>query len=150
MPVEFENPHRCQEFIRLNELWITEHFALEESERKLAADPYRIVREGGHILSLVENGKVAGVSAQFKESPTVFQRARMAVDPNQRGKGNGTTLFQAAIAKARDSGTANLCLLTNTVLAPAVALYRKHGFETVSEGAHPVYARCNLVMERRL
>lgn len=150
MPVEVDNQHHCQDFIRLNELWITEHFELEESDRKLTADPYRIVRDGGHILSLVEDGKVVGVCALFKESPTVFQLARMAVDPNQRGKGYGRTLIQAAIAKARDSGAESLYLLTNTVLAPAVALYRKHGFQTVGEGAHPVYSRCNLVMERRL
>ncbi len=142
-----DNEAHCSDFIRLNELWITEHFTLEEADRKLAEDPYRIVREGGHILSLVENAKVVGVCALFRESPIRFQLARMAVDPLARGKGYGEILIQAAISKAREKGARTVYLLSNTVLAPAVALYRKHGFQTVSEGAHPLYARCNIVME---
>jgi hypothetical protein len=87
MPVEIDNEAHCRDFVRLNELWITECFSLEEADRKLAEDPYRIVREGGHILSLVENGYVVGVCALFRESAERYELARMAVDPGQRGKG---------------------------------------------------------------
>jgi N-acetylglutamate synthase-like GNAT family acetyltransferase len=150
MPLEIDNKDHCNDFVRLNELWIKEHFRIEDSDRKLAADPYRIVRDGGHILSLVENGRVIGVCALFRDPPDRFELARMAVDPGERGKGYGERLIQAAIAKARESGARTLYLLSNTTLAPAIALYRKHGFQTVSEGAHPVYARCNIVMELQL
>jgi ribosomal protein S18 acetylase RimI-like enzyme len=47
-------------------------------------------------------------------------------------------------------GATDVRLYTNTVLSPAVALYRKFGFRTVSEGPHPLYARCNIVMEKSL
>ena len=48
-------------------------------------------------------------------------------------------------------GTAeSIYLLSNTVLGAPISLYRKHGFQTVTEGAHPIYARCNIVMELRL
>jgi N-acetylglutamate synthase-like GNAT family acetyltransferase len=150
MALEIDNETHCGDFIRLNELWITESFALEESDRELAADPYKIVRDGGHILSFVEGGKVVGVCALFKDSPTRFQLARMAVDPRERGKGYGETLIRAAVEKAKESGARSLYLLTNTALGPALALYRKHGFRTVTEGAHPLYARCNIVMELEL
>ena len=43
MLVELDNARHCEAFVRLNEQWINEHFALEESDWKLAADPYRIV-----------------------------------------------------------------------------------------------------------
>lgn len=150
MPVEIDNEDHCSDFIRLNEYWITEHFKLEESDRKLADDPYKIVRDGGHILSLVADGKVVGVCALFKDSPHRFQLARMAVDPDERGKGYGEELMRAAIAEAKASGARSLYLLSNTILAPAIALYRKHGFRVISEGPHPVYARCNIVMELEL
>jgi putative acetyltransferase len=146
MPIEIDNKNHCAEFIRLNELWIKEHFSLEESDRKLAADPYRIVREGGHILSVVDDG-VVGVCALFRESPTRYELARMAVDPCVRGRGIGDALMRAAIELAKKDGAETLYLLSNTVLSPAIALYRKHGFRTVSEGPHPVYSRCNIVME---
>ena len=74
----------------------------------------------------------------------------MAVEPAERGKGHGDALIRAALERARERGAASVFLLSNTTLAPAIALYRKHGFETVSEGPHPVYARCNIVMERVL
>lgn len=147
MPIELDNESHTNVFIRLNELWITETFALEEADRQLASDPYQIVREGGHILSLVEDGEVVGVCALLRESLTCFQLARMAVEPSQRGKGYGDILIQAAIAQARQRGAESIYLLSNTVLQAAISLYRKHGFETVREGRHPIYARCNIVME---
>jgi len=150
MPLEIDNKDHCDEFIRLNELWIKEHFELEESDRKLAADPYKIVREGGHILSLVEHEKVLGVCALVKETPERFQLARMAVDPGERAKGYGGALIDAAISKAQESGAQTLYLLTNTVLAPAISLYKKHGFRVISQCRHPVYARCNITMELQL
>jgi N-acetylglutamate synthase-like GNAT family acetyltransferase len=150
MPVEFDNANHCAAFVRLNEQWIEQHFALEEADRRLAADPYRIVREGGHILSLAEDDRVVGVCALVREGPHRYELARMAVDPHERGKGHGEALMAAAVAKSREEGVTSIYLLSNTVLAPAIALYRKHGFETVSEGPHPLYARCNIVMELRL
>ena len=132
------------------EQWIAQHFAIEDADSALAADPQRVVRDGGHILALVEDGRVLGVCALFKESATRYQLARMAVDPSERGKGYGETLMQAALDTARACGAESVHLYSNTVLAPAIALYRRHGFETVQEGPHPKYARCNIVMERRL
>lgn len=150
MPVEFDNASHCDAFVRLNEHWINEHFTLEEADRRLAADPYRIVRDGGHILSLADAGRVLGVCALIREHEHRYQLARMAVDPRERGKGHGEALIAAALERAREDGARSVYLLSNTVLAPAIALYRKHGFKTVSEGPHPVYARCNIVMELQL
>jgi N-acetylglutamate synthase-like GNAT family acetyltransferase len=150
MHVEIDNERHCPEFVRLNELWITEHFSLEDSDRKLAADPFQTVRDGGHIISLVEEEHVVGVCALFKDSPRDYQLARMAVEPGHRGKGHGDTLIRAAIQLARECGAERLYLLSNTLLAPAISLYRKHGFRTLTEGPHPIYARCNIVMELRL
>ncbi len=150
MAIEFDNERHCDDFIRLNELWISEYFSIEESDRKLAANPLKIVADGGHIVSLVEEGRVVGVCALFKESATSYQLARMAVEPSERGKGHGNVLIAAALTRAREQGAVSVVLLSNTVLEPAISLYRKYGFETTSEGQHPVYARCNIVMECQL
>jgi ribosomal protein S18 acetylase RimI-like enzyme len=52
----------------------------------------------------------------------------------------------AALQNARDEGATRVSLGSNTKLAPAIALYRSLGFTVVREGAHPEYARCNIVM----
>ena len=149
MPIELDNRRHCDEFVRLNLQWIKEHFEMEEADRRMVADPFRIVADGGHIISLVEDGRVLGVCALVKEGERCYQLARMAVAPEQRGKGHGDALLAAALERARADGAERVYLLSNTVLGPAISLYRKHGFVTQCEGAHPAYARCNIVMERR-
>ena len=148
--IELDDERHCADFIRLNEQWIAEFFAIEEGDRTLAADPFRVVREGGHLLALVLAERVIGVCALFREGPDRLQLARMAVEPAERGQGYGEMLIEAALQIARESGATSIYLLSNTVLVPAIALYRKHGFITVAEGPHPVYARSNIVMELRL
>jgi len=137
-------------FIALNEAWISRYFSIEEADRKLAEDPFSIVDKGGCILSLVSDNEVMGVCALFKENESRFQLARMAVDSKVQGKGYGDVLIQAALEQAKIMGAESVYLLSNTCLTPAISLYRKHGFHTLSEGQHPIYARCNIVMERPL
>lgn len=149
MHIVFDNKNHCGDFVRLNEQWISEHFSIEESDRRLAADPFRIVTDGGHIISIMEGDRVVGVCALIKEGEHCYQLARMAVEPGKRGKGYGRALMNAALECTREDGASRVYLLSNTALAPAIALYEKHGFRTVSEGPHPVYARCNIVMEKR-
>jgi len=150
MPIDLNNERHCKDFVRLNEQWITEHFSIEEADRNLAANPFQVVRDGGHIISLVEDGRVVGVCALIKDGPQCYQLARMAVEPGERGKGYGDILIRAALERARESGASRVFLHSNTVLRPAIALYRKHGFTTFSEGQSPVYARSNIVLHRQL
>jgi len=150
MPIEQNNPAHASQFIRLNELWITEHFALEEADCKLAEDPLKVIAAGGHILSLVEEDRVVGVCALFKETDQRYELARMAVDPAERGQGHGDTLIRAALDLAQAIGAREVFLLSNQKLRPALSLYRKHGFETITEGPHPKYARCDIVMGRAI
>ena len=58
MQMETNNPAHFGEFIRLNELWITEHFSIEEADRALAANPARVIAEGGAIFSLLDGEKL--------------------------------------------------------------------------------------------
>lgn len=138
------------EFIQLNEAWITHYFKLEDADRALASNPVKIIEDGGYIFSLVENDQIVGVCALFKDSDAVFQLARMAVMKEYRGKGYGDVLLNAALVKLREIQASRVYLLSNKILVPAINLYKKHGFTVLSEGQHPVYARCNIVMEKVL
>ncbi len=138
------------EFIKLNEAWITHYFKLEDADIALANNPAKIIEDGGYIFSLVENGHVVGVCALFKDDDAVFQLARMAVKQEHQGKGYGEALLSAAIAKLREIKASRVYLLSNMILIPAINLYKKHGFTVFSMGQHPVYARCDIVMEKLL
>ena len=150
MEVHIDNPLHIARFIELNEQWISEFFELEESDRKLAQNPLVIIENGGAILTATENESVVGSCALFKHSEEEFELARMAVDPEFQSQGIGRALAQRVISIAAERGGKRIKLLTNTVLEPAIALYKSLGFVVETEGQHPIYARCNIVMSKVL
>ena len=69
----------------------------------------------------------------------------MAVAPAAKGHGIGRRLGEAVIARARELGAARVYLESNTVLEPALRLYRSLDFQAVESQPTP-YARCNVQM----
>jgi len=47
-------------------------------------------------------------------------------------------------------GLKRIYLLSNTGNAAAIRLYKRNGWTVNHEGKHPVYARCNIGMEKLL
>lgn len=148
--LHINNKSHYKDFIDLNELWITEYFTLEQGDIALAKNPDEVVDKGGYILSLLENDTVIGVCALFNKDYEGYELARLAVDERYRKKGHGDTLIKAALAVLKNNGIKKVNLMSNTKLSDALSLYRKNGFQTVSEGVHPVYSRCNILMERKI
>jgi N-acetylglutamate synthase-like GNAT family acetyltransferase len=136
------------DFIRLNEEWITRYFKIEELDKALAAKPSKIILDGGFIFTLLDNDKPVGVCALFNVDNDTFELARMAVCPKQQGKGLGNILIQACLSKLKAISAKRVYLVSNTKLEPAINLYKKHGFSVTSLGQHPVYKRANIVMEQ--
>ena len=138
------------DFVHLNEEWISTYLEVEAVDRALAENPFKIIEDGGYIFSLVSNNRVLGVCSLFYEGEGVFELARMAVSPDSQGKGYGNQLIEAALSKLSDIGAKRVYLVSNTKLKPAIELYKKYGFMTISEGQHPVYSRANIIMSRNL
>tara|TARA_R110002072_G_scaffold271474_2_gene431483 strand:+ start:17303 stop:17782 length:480 start_codon:yes stop_codon:yes gene_type:complete len=138
------------DFIRLNEEWISTYFEIEDVDLTLAANPNSIIQHGGYIFTILSMGQVAGVCALFNNGNGIFELARMAVSPDKQGKGIGDVLIETCLKKLKEIKAVKVFLVSNTKLKPAISLYKKHGFLTVSEGQHPVYSRANIVMERYL
>jgi len=143
--VENESKY-LNDFIRLNEEWIISYFQLEDIDRKLAENPQKVIDDGGYIYSLVLNNEVVGVCALFNEGNNVYELARMAVSPKHQGKGYGEKLINVCLSKAKEIKASKVYLVSNTKLETAIALYTKHGFESVTKEQHPVYSRANITM----
>jgi putative acetyltransferase len=148
--LETNNHAHLADFIRLNEAWITEYFAIEDADKQLAKHPELIIEQGGYVFTAIERRTVVGTCALFKEDSDVFQLARMAVLKKRQGLGYGNLLIEAALRKLTEINAKKVYLLSNTLLVPALALYQKYGFTTSSQGQHPIYARCNIVLEKHL
>jgi putative acetyltransferase len=67
-----------------------------------------------------------------------------------RGRGLGDLLMEASVDFARKTGARKVSIVSNTVLAPAINLYRKHGFIEVPLASDGRYQRANIRLEREL
>jgi putative acetyltransferase len=138
-------------FEQLNRDWIEKYFVLEEADRAVFADPAgHIVVPGGEIFFVLEGTAVLGTCAVIRHSSEECEIAKMAVAASARGRGLGDLLMAAAIEFARDIGVRRVAIVSNTLLAPALQLYRKHGFVEVPLGNDSRYRRANIRLERKL
>jgi DNA-binding MarR family transcriptional regulator/GNAT superfamily N-acetyltransferase len=142
-------PKYQKAFRDLNEEWISKYFKMEEADYKALDNPKGyILKNGGHIYVALYDDVPVGVCALIKMDDPVydFELAKMAVSPLAQGKNIGWLLGQAVIKKAKLLGASKLYLESNTILAPAINLYHKLGFQKVVGHATP-YERCNIQME---
>jgi GNAT superfamily N-acetyltransferase len=139
-------PHHHESFRALNLAWITKYFAVEDADRKALDDPEsNILRSGGAIFMAEVDGELVGTCALIKCADGAYELAKMAVAPAAQGRGVGRALGEAAVARARVLGAPRVELLSNTVLAPALALYRSLGFVEVPL-PRTDYRRANIKM----
>jgi len=141
-------PDLRADFERLNREWIERYFVVEAEDLKAFGDPAgQIVAPGGQVFFLLDEDGVRGTCAVIRHDAETFELAKMAVAPDARGRGYGDRLVEAAIAFARDSGARRLMLVSNTRLAPALTLYRKHGFRDVPLDPANGYTRADIQLE---
>ena len=145
------DPQFLPAFVALNRQWIETHFELEPMDLAQLENPQKyILDKGGEIFFLIEKGEAVATFAMIPHGPQCYELAKMAVKPGKRGLGYGSRLMNEATRWAKAHGAKKIMLLSNTILTPAISLYFKHGFKTVSQGTHPDYKRCNIEMELKL
>jgi ribosomal protein S18 acetylase RimI-like enzyme len=145
--VNYEPKYKAA-FKALNMEWISMYFKMEEADYKALDNPEDyILAKGGHILVAVFNNEPIGVCALVKmqDDEYDYELAKMAISPKLQGMHIGLTLAQAVIEKAKSLGARNVYLESNTILEPAVNLYRKLGFQEIVGRPSP-YERANIKM----
>jgi GNAT superfamily N-acetyltransferase len=136
-------------FRQLNEEWISHHFTLEPADLKALDHPEEyILAPGGCILLAEVARQVVGTCALIKmPDGCSYELAKMAVSPAAQGRQIGFLLGQAAVQRVHDLGGTRVYLESNSQLAPALALYRKLGFQDVAAPNPSPYARADVQME---
>ncbi len=142
------SPEYRDAFRQLNEDWIIKYFRMEDSDRKMLENPESyILDKGGDIAVALLDNEPVGVCAliPLQDHDFDFELAKMAVSPTAQGNGIGYKLGEKVKQMAKEKGGQTLFLESNTVLAPAINLYHKLGFQKVqSKGS--CYNRCNIQM----
>ena len=138
-------------FDALNRDWIEQYFTLEPADREILGDPSgKIIEAGGEVFFVMERGEILGTCAMLRHSAEEYEIAKMAVAAKARGRGLGDLLMDACIAFAREREAQRVIIVSNTVLEPAIRLYRKHGFVQVPLAGDARYKRANIRLEMEL
>jgi ribosomal protein S18 acetylase RimI-like enzyme len=135
-------------FKALNMEWISTYFEMEDADYQVLDNPEGyILDKGGHILVAICENEPVGVCALVKMCGDEYdyELAKMAISPKLQGKHIGLNLAKAVIEKAKSHGARNVYLESNTILEPAINLYRKLGFQEITGRPSP-YQRANIKM----
>ena len=153
MEIRDFQPSDAAAFQALNEAWITRHFALEPSDRRVLGNPRgEVIDAGGVILMALDGEEPVGCVALIAMEDGGFEIAKMAVLEARRGEGLGAALMVACIERARAVGAPRLYLESNLALKPAISLYERFGFRHLRPEERPPspYSRVGAWMELRL
>jgi very-short-patch-repair endonuclease/GNAT superfamily N-acetyltransferase len=137
-------------FKDLNIAWLQKYFYVEPIDEEMLSNPKKyIIDKSGFIFFAEVNNVIAGTFAFIKFEDDVFELSKMAVDEKFQGQKIGNKMMEFAIDKVQSLGAKKLILFSNTMLGPAIHLYRKYGFvEVPLENSE--YKRSNIRMELAL
>ncbi len=144
------------DFSRLNEDWINEYFEMEAADRRTLDNPRSaIVDTGGEVVFVIDRDMaggrtVLGTCAIVRKDDAVCELAKMAVSKSARGRGIGRIIGHETIRIATEMGFSKMFLETNSILKPALALYRSLGFKQMAPPFESDYGRADVYMELTL
>jgi len=144
----FERRH-APDFKRLNLEWLEKYFRVEPLDRRLLAQPQRIVAAGGAIFMARLGRAIVGTCALINDGKGRFELAKMAVTAGVQGLGIGAQLLQAAIQAFADRAGTELILETSSLLRPAIAMYESAGFVRAARPGASEYRRTDVYMVYR-
>src|SRR5687768_10708184 len=122
-------------FKDLNMAWLQKYFYVEAIDEEMLSNPRQyIIDKGGFIFFAEVNNVIAGTFALIKLEDDVFELSKMAVDKKFQGQKIGNKMMEFAIDKVQSLEVKKLILFSNTILGPAIHLYRKYGFVEVPLG----------------
>ena len=123
------SPEFAETFKELNLEWIEEYFEPEGIDLKMLSDPQKMFIDSGGAIILVKVGEsVVGCCGLLKHNDTTFEISKMAVTPTHQGFGLGKAMLHQTLRIAKRLGATRLEIISNTVLAPAIGLYKSVGF----------------------
>jgi N-acetylglutamate synthase-like GNAT family acetyltransferase len=145
--IPFESIH-AQIFKNLNIEWLEAFFVVEPYDELVLSNPEtEILNKNGFIFMTANENEIIGTFAFLKKGERLYEFSKMAVTPNERGKGYGNQIIQFAIHFAEQHKWEKIILYSSTILENSIYLYRKYGFTEIPIELDAQYARGNIKME---
>jgi len=148
--IPFEEKY-ADDFKQLNTVWLQQYFVVEAYDEYQLSHPIQeIIDKDGYIFLAKERQKIIGTVALMKETDRSFEITKMSVTKDSQGRGVSKLLMDACIKLANEKKWDRLFLYSNTVLVPAIQLYRRYGFREIPLEINSHYNRTNIKMELKL
>ena len=148
--IPFEEKY-ANDFKQLNIEWVQEYFVIEAyGEYQLSHPMQEIIDKGGFIFLAMDNERIIGTVALMKETDGSFELTKMSVTKDSQGKGVSKLLMDVCVKSAKEKKWDRLFLYSNTLLVPAIQLYRRYGFMEIPAELNSHYTRTNIKMELKL
>ncbi|MEM9143047.1 MAG: GNAT family N-acetyltransferase [Bacteroidota bacterium] len=145
--IPFETKH-APIFRDLNLAWLNTYFSVEPKDRELLDScEDAIIKKGGYIFMVEQQGIIAGCYALLPSGKGVFEFGKMAVDSAYQGLGLGQHLMEHALGFARRKKWKSLVLYSSTQLPTALHIYWKFGFREIPLEKNLPYTRSDIKME---
>lgn len=134
-------------FKELNLAWLTEYFYVEPKDADLLDKCQEmIIDQGGQIFFAAKEKIILGCFSLLPLNSNSFELGKMAVKTGYQGQRIGHLLLEHAIKYCKSKEISSLVLYSNTLLQPAIHLYKKFGFEEIPMEVPPPYERSNIKM----
>lgn len=138
-------------FKQLNLEWLQQYFVAEPyDEYQLSHPQEEVIAKGGYVFLAKDDDEIIGTVALMKENDRSFELTKMSVTKASQGKGVSKLLMNTCIEMAKEKKWDRLFLYSNTLLVPAIRLYRNYGFIEIPLESNSHYHRTNIKMELKL
>ncbi|KAF2506828.1 GNAT family N-acetyltransferase [Flavobacterium zhairuonense] len=134
----------------LNIAWLEKYFRVEAKDKITLSNPQEeIIDKGGMIFYAQYNNEIIGTASLLKINDSTFELSKMAVSDKAQGLGIGNKLLEHCIKIAKEKDIKTLFLYSNTILHPAIHLYKKFGFVEIPLESG-IYERADIKMEKKI
>ena len=127
------------DFKRLNLYWLDKYNLTESHDLMILDDPEKhVINKDGSIFLAMDGEKVVGTVGIAKESESVYELVKFAVDPEWQGRGIGKIMLERCLQVAKAKQARKIFLFSNSQLRRALSLYEKYGFRSVPPTDSPL------------
>ena len=141
-------PGLAKYFKDLNLSWLEKFFYVEDKDTELLENcKNSIIDKGGYIFFAEIDNEIVGCYSMIKLKDSIYELGKMAVHQSYQGQKIGQKLMLHGIAFAKSQNWKELILYSNTILEPAIHIYKKFGFREVALEKGTPYARSNIKMQ---
>jgi len=137
-----------QFFINLNIEWLEFFFEVEPYDYEILKNcEALIINKGGYMFFAKHENEIIGTFAFINRGEKIYELVKMAIKPDQRGKGYGNKMIEFAISFGKKNNWKKIYLYSSTKLKNSIYLYKKHNFKEVRIGDENPYKRGDIKME---